>query len=1809
MNKSAKTRLAISIAVVLGASSTTFSIAHAQVVTSSPVEVVSPETRLDVTMSGVPVINIAAPRADGTSHNVYSRLDAGPEGLIFNNSAVIGSSVIGGVVLANPNVQVRGPARLILNEVTSGNRSDLQGPLEVFGTRAGLIIANPAGITCNGCGFVNISRATLSTGRPTFDGNGSFAGLQVTGGSVAVEGTGLFAGGVDYFDIVSQSALINADLVARDLYVAGGNAQFGYANRTHNNLGGATGIVIDSSALGGMYANRIRLIGTGSGVGINLRGIVSADQGSIAVVSDGAISVRDVIAQRDAVIASNSGAVTIEGGVAAGGSAFIRAGGNIVLSDNRAEVDAYEAAYQQEYANWLANNPQNPWGPPYYEPIVIDGDGYSPPPVYNLIPLTTGSIEAGYTVSMIAGGDILHDRRGSIIGSAIQASAGNDIVIGGGSALFGGDIVLDARRDLNFTVRTQPVSSYTYTNLGGGNYNTRVSSNLAVTGAEVDAIGHFTASAGRDLSVEAAIIDVGGIASLEAGRDVVVTGVASTATTTQTWKTSKRVTGSSTESVSIFNGSAISANGALFLNAAEELEINGSSLSSNEDIRFGATTGTIAIAGSDISAIGDVLMTGQNILVQGSLNSFSFDETIRTVKRGFLSKRTTTAMTSNDIETIFASTIIGDSVTLASHGDVNVLDSNIASELSTDILAGGSIIIGSLPSASSYYNSLRIKKSGLSIGSDGFFLGVSKSSQITSLDIISNEGSVIGSARGDVSLSAGVLGLRTAATTPLGALAIKGSEITAPGLISLSGDTVYIQNNFDTANSRSIFRQSTAGLSLSFYENVSAAANSISGLPGRVDAASTGVAGTAVTAASETLRTVAAVTNALTNTAGVTLSLGFSSAQRSSASQEIGVVDSNIAGGSIDIRANNVHVAGSTVTALNDLTIVAQQDANFTSAQNQLATQDSASSTSFGFGGTLGVGVVGGVNASLFVNYGRYASSGYASQTSQFNSQVVAGSVLSLTTGRDAILRGAVVQGRDVNASIGRTLLIESLQDTANRYGTGYGFNLGLTYGSGVGWGFGAGVNYDYALGSTARVFEQSSLTAKNGWLNANVAGETRLIGGVIAAFDGNRVDTGRMIVRTGSLSALDIGDAASSIDYGFGASIDFNNVFDNGQAGANWPVIDAYYARTAFAQNTRATIGAGELTVYAGNPGINRDITRSQVVIKDNAVSFGIYVDVAAATEVYNLVNDIASRRRNGEYRSTIMTGVNALRTRPLGLIQDAIGEVQSWGATVGQAGSRNDSAVERLFNQLGAQFVDRQVAEARETRRIIEDAVAINIANGMDPILARQEGESPEFLIVAQNVAAANIANYRRNERPVSFARLDQATPAVAPPPPRSDANAPQVDSDSETETIIVTGTRPENGDNRPGLAHRAVGSIGEYYNQGSALRRRFIDTSIGVLSSGGVGYIVGEAQGAVQDQLLPTSVQQFVADQFTRVSVGIDSLFQRRSFNAVGTENANQDNRYQSHNATTGTGLVVSAIPGLSAVMRRGSGSLAGAQRRAERQRTITCSFAGDTLVRTIYGLTPIRDIKAGTDWVWARDQRTGAMGYRLVEAQYSNPYDVTVRIVIRDVETGREQTLVSNAIHPVFVQLPEGATAPPSSEGHVYDGSIVRGAWVDAANLKPGHRLLNDDGSWAVVEAVSSTPEALTAYNLKVSDFHTYFVTGNAQAEPVWVHNTCDPDNFAQRLRETPPRERRAFITTEAINSAQSLGFTRVDASIARRNPGRTIYVDPATGNYYSVDFKHGGFEHFTPSGVHLGEIRFDGSRRPTKPKPTTHRIKL
>ncbi|WP_323840913.1 two-partner secretion domain-containing protein, partial [Photorhabdus africana] len=76
------------------------------------------------------------------------------QGVILNNSHQATQTQLGGMVAGNPWL-AKGDASVILNEVNSHDRSHLNGWIEVAGHKAEVIIANPSGITCNGCGFIN----------------------------------------------------------------------------------------------------------------------------------------------------------------------------------------------------------------------------------------------------------------------------------------------------------------------------------------------------------------------------------------------------------------------------------------------------------------------------------------------------------------------------------------------------------------------------------------------------------------------------------------------------------------------------------------------------------------------------------------------------------------------------------------------------------------------------------------------------------------------------------------------------------------------------------------------------------------------------------------------------------------------------------------------------------------------------------------------------------------------------------------------------------------------------------------------------------------------------------------------------------------------------------------------------------------------------------------------------------------------------------------------------------------------------------------------------------------------------------------------------------------------------------------------------------------------------------------------------------------------------------------------------------------------------------------------------------------------
>ncbi|SUX53916.1 two-partner secretion domain-containing protein [Chromobacterium vaccinii] len=174
--------------------------------------------------NGLPVVQIAAPTAAGVSHNQYQQFNVGPGGALLNNSVVNVNTQLAGYISGNPNLK-NGSARIILNEVTQANPSQLRGYLEVAGQRAQVVIANPWGITCSGCGFINTQQATLTTGAPQLNAQGALTGYQVAGGRVSIDGAGLNAANVDSFAIISRAVSVNANLYAQKLDLVLGRNQ------------------------------------------------------------------------------------------------------------------------------------------------------------------------------------------------------------------------------------------------------------------------------------------------------------------------------------------------------------------------------------------------------------------------------------------------------------------------------------------------------------------------------------------------------------------------------------------------------------------------------------------------------------------------------------------------------------------------------------------------------------------------------------------------------------------------------------------------------------------------------------------------------------------------------------------------------------------------------------------------------------------------------------------------------------------------------------------------------------------------------------------------------------------------------------------------------------------------------------------------------------------------------------------------------------------------------------------------------------------------------------------------------------------------------------------------------------------------------------------------------------------------------------------------------------------------------------------------------------------------------------------------
>ncbi|WP_324723283.1 hemagglutinin repeat-containing protein [Lelliottia sp. JS-SCA-14] len=292
------------------------------------------KTTMDQAGNGVPVVNIAPPNGAGISHNQFNSYNVGKEGVILNNATDrLTQTQLGGLIQNNPNLVAGKEAKGIINEVTGGSRSQLQGYTEVGGKAASVMVANPYGITCNGCGFINTPNVTLTTGKPQFDANGNLLALDVSKGAITIEGQGLDASQSDALSIIARATEVNAAIHARDLTVTAGANRVGADGsvKAIAGEGAAPVIAVDTSALGGMYANRIRLVSSDKGVGVNL-GNLNARQGDIQLDANGKLTVTNSLAS-GAITAKGAG-VTLNGSHQSGGALNVASSQDIALNNS-----------------------------------------------------------------------------------------------------------------------------------------------------------------------------------------------------------------------------------------------------------------------------------------------------------------------------------------------------------------------------------------------------------------------------------------------------------------------------------------------------------------------------------------------------------------------------------------------------------------------------------------------------------------------------------------------------------------------------------------------------------------------------------------------------------------------------------------------------------------------------------------------------------------------------------------------------------------------------------------------------------------------------------------------------------------------------------------------------------------------------------------------------------------------------------------------------------------------------------------------------------------------------------------------------------------------------------------------------------------------------------------------------------------------------------------------------------------------------------------------------------------------------------
>ncbi|WP_422085935.1 filamentous hemagglutinin N-terminal domain-containing protein [Variovorax sp.] len=549
--------------------------------------------------NGVPLVNIQTPSAAGVSRNVYNQFSVGANGAILNNSRVNVQTQLGGFVQGNPNLAT-GPARIILNEVNGGTPSQLRGYIEVGGQRAEVIIANPAGISVDGGGFINASRATLTTGTPQFNAVGGLDSFLVRGGTVTIDGAGLDASKTDYAAILARAVQANASIWASELKVVTGANQI---SADHSQITPTTGtgtaptFALDVAALGGMYANKIVLIGSEAGLGVRNAGSIGAGAGGLVVTAAGRLENIGTLEGRRVEL-TTAGDISNRGGTIRQGSSAGLTIASPVLSNTSGGVIGAEPVSAGASSGGTSSGGSTGGG----TTSPTGGGGMT-------TPSTTGGSDTGSSGTSTPA-TYTPPAPGVITAGGIISNDGGKIYAGGPITL-NTPQVNNAGGSLN--VATMAVAGPSFSNAGG---TLNVSNSFSANVGQLDNTGGKLNAGSLNIATSGDLINTDGTLTSATDASLTVGGKV------ENTRGSISAAGALTANVAgatVNNSGTLASNQALTLKTDSLQNTQGSIQSAQAGVQLGVTNALTNGSGGSINAATDVSVQAGSLANGGSL--------------------------------------------------------------------------------------------------------------------------------------------------------------------------------------------------------------------------------------------------------------------------------------------------------------------------------------------------------------------------------------------------------------------------------------------------------------------------------------------------------------------------------------------------------------------------------------------------------------------------------------------------------------------------------------------------------------------------------------------------------------------------------------------------------------------------------------------------------------------------------------------------------------------------------------------------------------------------------------------------------------------------------------------------------------------------------------------------------------------------------------------------------------------------------------------------------------------------------------